>query len=81
VNVQPPNRPFVPTVQALGEPIIPKYGPEKVIDTPGVNPPPDPVTDTPLGPRLGVSVSSGEVIVKTSLDESNAPSDPVAVMV
>jgi hypothetical protein len=49
--------------------------------TPGVNPLPDTVTDTPLGPCVGESVIAGIVTVNGALALSKLPSDPVAVTV
>jgi hypothetical protein len=49
--------------------------------TPGVNPLPDTVTDTPLGPWLGESVTAGVVTVNVALAWSFPVSDPIAVTV
>ena len=46
---------------------------------PGVNPVPETVTVTPLGPWLGASDIAGVVIVKSAVAASKLPSDPVAV--
>lgn len=45
----------------------------------GVNPPPETVTATPLGPCVGERLIAGEVIVNVAVAESKLPSDPVAV--
>ena len=52
-----------------------------VIVTPGVNPLPDTVTDTPLGPCVGESVIDWLLIVNGAVALSKLPSDPVAVTV
>jgi hypothetical protein len=78
--MHPPNRPFEPTVQVpvnVADPLLSIVN-ESV--TPGVNPPPEAVTVTPLGPLAGLSESSGDVTTKFTNEESNAPSDPVAVI-
>ena len=49
--------------------------------TPGVNPLPETVTVTPLGPWAGESVIAGAVIVNDAIVLSKLPSDPVAVTV
>jgi hypothetical protein len=81
VNAQPPNLPFEPTVQlpVNTTDALPEIVNER--ETPGVKPPPEAVTPTPLGPRSGVSVSSGDVTLKFADAASAPPSDPVAVMV
>ena len=49
--------------------------------TPGVNPLPNTVTDTPLGPCVGESVITGVEIPRGTVALSKLPSDPVAVTV
>ncbi|MGD0588659.1 MAG: hypothetical protein ABSA63_07725 [Thermoplasmata archaeon] len=46
-----------------------------------MNPVPDTPTDTPLGPCVGVSVTTGVVTVNDAVALSRLPSDPVAVTV
>lgn len=46
---------------------------------PGVNPLPEMLTASPLGPAPGASVMAGVVRVKDAVAWSNAPSEPVAV--
>ena len=46
---------------------------------PGVNPVPETVTDTPLGPCVGERVIPGVVTVNGAVALSKLPSDPVAV--
>ncbi len=46
---------------------------------PGVNPVPETVTVTPLGPWVGASEIDGVVIVKSAVAASKLPSEPVAV--
>jgi len=81
VKVQPLNVPVPVAVQALGDPIAPLPLIENVIVVLGVNPLPDAVTVTPLGPWAGTSVSVGVVMVKVAVALSKLPSDPVAVSV
>jgi hypothetical protein len=85
VNVQPLKSPSVApesaVEHALGEPIVPPPLLEKVIETLGVNPVPEAVIVTPLGPCVGDRTSAGVVISKEAVALSKAPSDPVAVMV
>jgi hypothetical protein len=50
-----------------------------VIVTPGVKPDPVTVTEAPLGPRVGLRVIPGRVIVKLACSLSKLPSEPVAV--
>ena len=59
--------------------------PPELIDaatvTPGVKPEPPIVTEVPVAPRGGVSVTAGVVIVKEAVPLSKLPSEPVAVTV
>ena len=48
---------------------------------PGVNPVPDSVTETPLGPWEGLREIEVEVIVNVAVALSKLPSAPVAVIV
>ena len=76
------------TVQ-LNVPVPDTVAPQLVIVAPelivvvivlsGVKPVPDTVTDTPLGPCVGVSVIAGVVTVNVADAESRLSSDPVAV--
>jgi len=52
-----------------------------VMVTPGVNPVPETVTATPLGPWVGVNVIDWLLIVNGAVALSKLPSDPVAVTV
>ena len=54
---------------------------EVVTATPGVNPVPETVTVTPLGPWVGVSVIVGVVTLNVALAWSLPVSDPVPVTV
>ncbi len=81
VNVQPLNVPVPVAVHTLAAPTVPPAEIVNAIVTPGVNPVPDAVTVTPLGPRVGVSVTAGVVIVNVAVALSEPPSDPVAVTV
>ena len=81
MNVQPLNVPVPVAVHALGVPIVPLPLIVNVIVTPGVNPLPDAVTVTPLGPCAGTSVIIGGSIVNDAVAVSLPPSDPVAVTV
>ena len=54
---------------------------EVVTVRPGVNPVPDTVSETPLGPWVGASEIAGVVTVKSAVAASKLPSDPVAVIV
>jgi hypothetical protein len=80
VNVQPLNVPVPVAVHTLADPIVPPAVIVNVIVTPGVNPLPDAITVTPLGPCVGASVT-GVVIVNVAVALSAPPSDPVAVTV
>ncbi len=81
MNVQSLN---VPTIASVGheaaDPMCPLPSIVNVIVPPGVNPLPDAVTVTPLGPWVGTSVSAGTVIVNGAVPRSKLPSDPVAVI-
>lgn len=79
VNVQPLYVPVPDAVHALTDPIDPPRLIEIVIVTPGVNPAPDAVTATPLGPCVGLGVSDRVVTVNAAVAWSKLPSDPVAV--
>ncbi len=82
VNVQPLNVPTVGSVvQETSDPIAPPPSMVKVTVTPGVNPLPDAVTVTPLGPCVGDSVTVGVVIANPAVALSKLPSSPIAVMV
>ena len=81
VNVQPLNVPAPVALHELADPIVPPAVIVNVIATPGVNPLPDAVTVTPLGPCVGVSEITGVVIVNGAVALSEPPSDPVAVTV
>ncbi len=82
MNVQSLNVPADGSVgHEIGEPIPPLPPIVNVTVTPGVNPLPDAVTVTPLGPCAGTSVSVGTVIVNGAVPLSKLPSDPVAVIV
>ena len=82
VNVQSLNVPAVGSVvHELADPITPLPSIVNVTVTPGVNPLPDAVTVTPLGPCVGDSVTAGVVIVNPAVALSKLPSDPVAVIV
>ena len=48
---------------------------------PGVNPDPETVTLTPLGPWVGASVIDGVVTLKSAVAESKLPSEPAAMTV
>lgn len=54
-----------------------------VVDTvrPGVNPVPETVTDTPLGPWVGAREIAGVETVNEAVAASKLPSEPVAVTV
>ncbi|HEY1197804.1 MAG TPA: hypothetical protein VGG32_03655, partial [Thermoplasmata archaeon] len=80
MNVQPLNVPVPVAVHTLADPIVPPAVIVNVIVTPGVNPLPDAITVTPLGPCVGASVT-GVVIVNVAVALSAPPSDPVAVTV
>jgi hypothetical protein len=74
------NVPSVPTTAP--QPVI--VAPELivvVIVTPDVNPLPETVTVTPLGPCVGVNVIDWLLIVNDAVALSKLPSDPVAVTV
>ena len=79
--MQPLNVPVPVAVHALATPIDPPVVIVNAIVTPGVNPLPDAVTVTPLGPCVGTSVTAGVVIVNDAVAVSAPPSDPVAVTV
>ena len=81
VNVQPLIVPVPVAVHALAAPIVPPAEIVNVIVTPGVNPLPDTVTVTPLGPCIGTSVMEGAVTRNDVVALSKLPSDPVAVTV
>jgi hypothetical protein len=81
VKVQPVNVPVPVAVQTLAPPIAPPAEIVNVIVTPGVNPLPDAVTVTPLGPWVGTSAVAGVVTVYVAVALSKLPSDPVAVTV
>jgi hypothetical protein len=80
-KVQPLNPPVPLAVHALAEPMVPSDVMVNVMVTPGVNPLPEAVTDAPLGPWVGTSVTSGVVTVNVAVASSKLPSDPVAVSV
>lgn len=54
---------------------------EAVIVAPGVKPDPVIVTEAPLGPWVGESEITGDVMVNGAVAASKLPSDPVAVTV
>jgi hypothetical protein len=81
VNVQPLNVPVAVAVHALGDPITPLPLMVNATVAPGVNPLPDAVTVTPLGPWVGTSVTVGVVMVNVAVALSFPPSAPVAVTV
>jgi len=76
------------TVQ-LNVPVPETVAPQLVIEAPelivvvtvapGVNPLPETVTDTPLGPSVGETMIFGVVTVNGAVALSKLPSDPVAV--
>lgn len=69
-------------VTVAPQPVIVAGDPMVVVTTfPGVNPVPETVTETPLGPWVGFSVMLGSVTVNVAEAWSLPPSDPVAVTV
>jgi hypothetical protein len=73
----------VPVPDTVG-PHAPTVAPAPIVVAtvaPRVNPVPDTLTDTPLGPCVGVSVITGVVIVNDAVALSEPSSDPVTVTV
>lgn len=78
----PPNVPVADAVHGgVNGTIVPPAEIVNDIVTPGVNPLPEAVTPTPVGPCAGVSVIVGGRIVNDDVAWSGPPSDPVAVTV
>ena len=81
----------VTTTEQLNVPVAVTVAPQDVIEAPdpmlevivaaGVNPVPEIVVETPLGPRAGVSEIAGCVTVNVAVALSKLPSEPVAVTV
>jgi hypothetical protein len=68
-------------MHGIADPIVPPVVIVNVIVTLGVNPLPDAVTVSPLGPWVGASVTAWILMVNDAVALSKLPSDPVTVTV